>query len=206
MLQALGGARHEPSYFLAHTTARALLPREPGPGAQPRFTCLGRDSPRGPVTVGVPGIDGCGEPSGCDVVDVAGDADLRREPGRGEQSLDVGVDRDHRVGDGGGFQFGLGQPGCCCGLLPESGVGQQAGAALSVMHDRDFEERGIVRVAEKQLGEQREKGDVADHGLGDASANVADDERVAELELQNIGRVDAVVEAADDEQLLGWLA
>jgi IS605 OrfB family transposase len=51
----------------------------------------------------VPGVDHGGDAPGGDVVHVAGDAHLRRQRGRGEQTLDVGADGRVRVGDGGGF-------------------------------------------------------------------------------------------------------
>src|SRR5262249_33513311 len=65
----------------------------------------------------------------------------------------------------------------------------------------------VVRVlaAEKLLGEVGEVGDVADDGLGDAPADVADDGSVAELEPEGDRGVDPVVEAGDDDHLRGRL-
>ena len=106
---------------------------------------------------------------GGDVVDVAGDAHLRGEQGRGEQALHVGFDGGVRVGDGGGLQCCLGQAGRLGRLLPEGGIGQKSGAALGVLDDRDFEEPvSLDLAAEQLLGEEGEVGDVVDDGLGDA--------------------------------------
>jgi hypothetical protein len=138
---------------------------------------------------------------------VAGDADLRREQGRGEQPRHVGADGNVRVGDRGGFQCRLGDAGRGGGLAPEAGVGQEAGPALRVMHDRDLEEPvGRHLVAEQLPGEEREVGDVLDDGWGDTAARVADDGGFAELEPEDDRGVDAVVEAGDDDHLRGGRA
>jgi hypothetical protein len=72
-----------------------------------------------------------------------------------------------RVGDGGGFQRRLGDPGRRGGLAPEAGVGQEAGAALGVVDDRDLEETVRKDLPAEQLpGEVGEVGDVVDDGRG----------------------------------------
>src|SRR4029077_6215282 len=80
------------------------------PGTPPSCTAGRREGPPGAVVrlapLGVPGVDGGRDAAGGDVIDVAGDAHLRRERGRAEQALDVGLDRDVRVGHGGGLQRG----------------------------------------------------------------------------------------------------
>ena len=58
-----------------------------------------------------------------------------------EQALDIGLDGGVRVGDRGGFQLCLGEAGRLGGLPPEAGVGEQAGAALRVVDNRDLKER-----------------------------------------------------------------
>src|SRR5262245_29788239 len=70
------------------------------------------------------------------------------------------------------------------------------------MDDRDLEER-VCRAltAEQLLSEEGEEGEVIDDGLGDSSPGVADDRSVSELESEDDGRVDPVVEAGDDEHL-----
>ena len=95
----------------------------------------------------------------------------------------------------------FGEAGRLGGLVPEAGVGEKAGSALGVVDNRDFEQ--IVRdlVAEQLLGEEGEVGEVVDDGLGDASPGVADDRSVSELESEDDGRVDSVIEAGDDEHL-----
>ena len=75
-----------------------------------------------------------------------------------------------RVSDGGGFERCLGEAGRLGGLMPEAGVGQEAGSALRVVDDRDFEERVSRALAAGQLpGQEGEVGDVVDDGRGDAS-------------------------------------
>src|SRR5271166_2112272 len=148
-----------------------------------------------------------GDVSGGDVVYVAGDAHLRRQRGCGEQALNVGADGAVRVGDGGGFEGCLGEAGRLGGLAPEAGIGEEARSALRVVDDRDFEKRVQGALAAEQLpGEEAEVGDVVDDGLGDASSGVADDGSVPQLESEDDRGVDPVVEAGDDEHLLGGYA
>ena len=45
-----------------------------------------------------------------------------------------------------------------------------------------------------------EEGDVVDHLRGDTPADVADNHRVTEVQAQDVGGVDARIEARDDEQ------
>jgi len=138
---------------------------------------------------------------------VAGDADLRRQQGRGEQPCHVGADGDVRIGNRGGFQCRLGDAGRGGGLAPEAGVGQETGPALRVVHDRDLEEPvGRHLVAEQLPGEEREVGDVLDDGRGDTAARVADDGGFAELDPEDDRGVDPVVETGDDDHLRGGQA
>ena len=75
-----------------------------------------------------------------------------------------------RVGDGGGFERCLGEAGRLGGPMPEAGIGEEAGSALRVVDDRDFEERAGRALAAGQLpGEEGEEGEVVDDGRGDAS-------------------------------------
>ena len=71
-----------------------------------------------------------------------------------------------------------------------------------MVNDRDLEQR-VRRAlqAEQLLREEGEVGDVVDDSLGDASSRVADDGRVSELQPEDDGRVNPVVEAGDDEHL-----
>ena len=86
--------------------------------------------------------------------------------------------------------------------MPVAGVDEKPGSALRVMHDRDLEERVAGKLlAEQLLGQEGEVVDVVDDGLGDASPGVADDRSVPELESEDDGRVDPMVEAGDDEHL-----
>jgi len=112
-----------------------------------------------------------------------------------------------RVGDRGGLQRGLGQAGGLGGLVPEAGIGQETGAALGVVDDRDLEQAVIGELPREQLpGEEREVGQVLDDGLGDPSARVADDGRLAEPESEGYRGVNPVVQAGHDDHLGGGRA
>ena len=155
----------------------------------------------------VPGVDDSGDAPGFDVVHVAGDAHLRREQGRGEQALDVGGDGGVRVADRGGFQRRLVRAGRLGGLAPEAGIGEEAGPALRMVNDRDFDALiAVHRPAGQPPAEEGEVGDLLDDGLGDASPRVAQDGGVAEPEPEGDRGVDPVVEAGDDDHLRGGQA
>src|SRR5215468_7979924 len=112
-----------------------------------------------------------------------------------------------RVGDGGGFQRGLGEAGLLSSPMPEPGVGEKPGPALGVVDDRDFEEPVSLDLAvEELLGEEGKIDNVVDDGLGYAPAGVADDGSLAELEPENDRRVNPVIEAGDDDHLRGGRA
>src|SRR5262245_20016974 len=80
---------------------------------------------------------GC-DPSGGNVVHVAGDTHLWWEQRRAEQALDVGLDGRMRVGNGGGLERCLGEASRRRSPVPEAGVGEKTGSALRVVDDRDF--------------------------------------------------------------------
>ena len=101
--------------------------------------------------VGVAGVGDGGDVSGGDVVHVTGDAHLRWQRGCGEQPCHVGADRGMRVEYGRGFEHRLGASGYLGELSPEVGVGEEAGSALGVVDDRDFEECLSVALAAQQL-------------------------------------------------------
>ena len=131
---------------------------------------------------------------GGDVVHVAGNTHLRWQHGCGEQALDVFSERRVRVGDRGCLERSLGEAGRLRDLMPEAGVGEEAGSALGVVDHRDFEECGRgAFFAEQQLGEKGQVGDVVDDGLVGAASNVADNGHVAELEPEDDRGVDPVV-------------
>ena len=100
-----------------------------------------------------------------------------------------------RVGDRGGGQYRLRDSGRLGGLAPEIRVVEKAGSALRVVNDRDLEQcvRRVL-AAEQLLCEERQVGDVVNDGRGDASSRVADDGSVSELESEDDGGVDPVVE------------
>jgi len=56
-----------------------------------------------------------------------------------------------RVGDGGGLQRRLRDSGRLGGLAPEIGVSEKTGSALSVVDDRDLEERVCRALTAEQL-------------------------------------------------------
>ena len=76
-------------------------------------------------------------------------------------------------------------------------VGEHARPALRVVDDGDLEERPV---GNQRLGELSDEGDGLDDLRRDATAVVANDERVAEVELEKMGGIDAVVDARDHEQ------
>ena len=79
----------------------------------------------------------------------------------------------------------------------EGVVGERAGSALGVVDDGDLEQRAVGQCG---LCELTDEGDVVDHLRGDAPADVADDRRVAEAEVEEVRGVDARVQAGDHEQ------
>ena len=58
-----------------------------------------------------------------------------------------------RVGDRGGFQGGLGESRRRCGLMPEAGIGEEAGAALRVVDDRHLEQPVVRQLFAGQGGQ-----------------------------------------------------
>jgi hypothetical protein len=136
--------------------------------------------------------------TGGDVVDVPGDGDAVRDGRSGAKALDVGAHRGVRVEDGEGTQaVGVG-PDALCVTAAELVVGERGGPALGVVHHRDLEQRPIRNRALDDLADERE---VADDVVGDPATCVADDGRVAELEPEERGWVDARVKAGHDEQV-----
>ena len=77
-------------------------------------------------------------------------------------------------------------------------VGEQGRAAVGVVDDRDLEVRAFRRLAVDQV---TSVGDVADHGRSDAAADVALHEGLAELDPEDLRRVDPAVDAGDDVQV-----
>ncbi len=83
-------------------------------------------------------------------------------------------------------------------------VRQKPRPALRVMDHRHLEERADrALVIEQLFGQEGEVSDVIDDWRGDASPSVANDGSLTELEAEDDGRVNSVVEAADNEQLSG---
>ena len=68
------------------------------------------------------------------------------------------------------------------------------------MDDGDLEQGSV---GQDVFGELADEGDVVDHLFGDAPADVANDHRGAELEAEEVRRVDARVKACDHEQPQG---
>ena len=84
------------------------------------------------------------------------------------------------------------------GVAPaEVVVDEGAGAALVVVDDRDLEERPV---GDRAFGELGDESDVVDHLRRDPAAGVAEHQRVAEVEAEEVRRVGPRVDAGDDEQ------
>jgi len=109
-----------------------------------------------------------------------------------------------RLADLGGFERLRGETGRVGGFASELRVEEEARPALAVVDDRDLEEP--VGRAEELFGQEREIGDVADYARGDPPARVADDRRVAQVQAEDVRRVDAVVESGHDDQSGGGCA
>jgi len=77
-------------------------------------------------------------------------------------------------------------------------VGEQGGAAVGVVDGRDLEVRAFRGLGVDQVAGV---GDVADDGRGDPAADVALDEGLAELDAEDLRRVDPAVDAGDDVQV-----
>jgi len=132
-----------------------------------------------------------------DVVAVAGDLDAGRDRGFARQPLDVDPDGFGRVddrepGQGPLVEAALGES------VPELRVGEEAGPAVGVVDDRKLEPVGVGRL---DLVQVADPGDVLDHGRGDAPADTAPDDGVAELEPEDAGRVNPGIDAGNDVDL-----
>jgi len=109
------------------------------------------------------------------------------------------------VGDGGGLEDGLGQAGRLGGLTPEGRIGEEARAALGVVHDRHLEHPVTLALARQML---------ALAGLdADPAAAVADGRALAAYRAMvraQGGDPDAALPRAEHTQILpapasGWL-
>jgi inner membrane transporter RhtA len=132
-----------------------------------------------------------------DVVAVAGDLHPGRDRGFARQPLDVDPDgfgrvEDRELGQGLLVEAALGES------VPQLRVGQEPGPAVGVVNDGKLEPVGVGRL---DLVQVADPGDVLDHGRGDAPADVAPDDRVAELEPEDAGRVNPRVDAGDHVHL-----
>lgn len=76
-------------------------------------------------------------------------------------------------------------------------VGESAGPALGVVDHGDLEQWAVGKGA---LGDLGDEGDVVGDLRRDPAADVADDDRVAEPEAEDVHGVDPRVEAGDDEE------
>ena len=79
----------------------------------------------------------------------------------------------------------------------EAVVGGRSGSALGVVDHGDLEEGSV---GQHGFGDLADEGDIVDHLRGDAPANVAKHDRVAEAEAAEMRGVDAGVQARDHEQ------
>src|ERR671931_810850 len=138
--------------------------------------------------------------AGDDVVHVSGDGHTGRDRIGGAQYLDVARHAAGRVDDRALAKGGLVHADPLGVAVAKVVVGECGRSALGVVDDGDLEEWAVrydVR------GELSGEGDVVDYFRGDAPADVADDDRVAEVEAEDVGGVDAGVEAGEHEHAQG---
>ena len=135
--------------------------------------------------------------AGGDVVDVPGDGDAWGDRGCGAQAFDVSGDGRRGVEDG-VFEQGRFFDGDPLGVAAAEGVvGERAGSALGVVDYGDLEQRAV---GQSGLGGLADEGDILDHLRGDPPADVADDHRIAEAEVEEVRGIHARIEARDHEQ------
>ncbi len=79
-------------------------------------------------------------------------------------------------------------------------IGERAGSALGVVDHGDLEQRPVGQHVLSELVDER---DVVDHPRRDLPADGPDDHRVAEAEAEEVGGVDARIQARDHEQVPG---
>jgi hypothetical protein len=128
---------------------------------------------------------------------MAGDGHPRRDRRSSAQALDVRCDRGSRIDDRKATEIGFLGPNALGVLDAEAIVGEPCGAALCVLNDGDLEQRTLRT---DQIGECAEVGDVVDYLSRHTSTVVAKHESVTEVEPEDVSRVDAGVEAGEDEQ------
>jgi hypothetical protein len=78
-------------------------------------------------------------------------------------------------------------------------VGQQGRSAVGVVNDRYLKPRALGSLGLDQVGGVS---DVPDHGRGHPAADVALHESIAELDPEDLRRVDPAVDADDDVEAL----
>ena len=128
---------------------------------------------------------------------MAGDADAVGDLRRGAQQLDIVAHRRRRVEDGALAQPRLVRADPLGVTAAEVVVDEGTGAALGVVDDRDLEERPL---ADRPFGELGDEGDVLDHRRRDPAAGIAEHQRVAQVEAEEVRRVGPRVDAGDDEE------
>src|SRR5205823_2048155 len=120
--------------------------------------------------------------------------------GCGAKAIDIARDGGRRVENCVVTQGGLVRADPLRVAVAEVVVGERAGSALGVVDDSDLEQRPVRHDV---LGELPDERDVLDYLRRNTPAAVADDDRVAEVEAEEMGRVDPRVEASDHEQAQG---
>jgi hypothetical protein len=142
--------------------------------------------------------DELGGDSGVNVVSPAGHGDVPGQFEIAHDSLHVAGNGTGGIGDGGGSQ-----PGVVKAAMDEAGpqivVGHQPGSAFGVVHDHDLEPGGVRGF---DLVQVTDPGEVIEDSRGDAAADGAGDDRVAERQPEQIARVDSRIDTGDDVDLL----
>jgi hypothetical protein len=116
------------------------------------------------------------------------------------ESLDVGGDGGGGIEDRVLEQLGFIRPDPFRVAAAEVVVGERARSALRVVDDGHLEERPVGNGGLRELSDERDR---LDDVWSDTTTAVANDERIAELELEEMSRIDAVVEARENEQSKG---
>jgi hypothetical protein len=129
---------------------------------------------------------------------VAGDVDGVGDLLGPQDPVDVGGHGADGVQDGGVGQGPLVGADAFGEPVAQVVVGEQGRPAVGVVDDRDFEVRAFGGLGVDQV---TDVGDIGDDGRGDAAANVALDDGLTEFDAEDLGRVDAGVDAGDDVQI-----
>ena len=115
-----------------------------------------------------------------------------------QHALDIGPDGAGRIQDGRVRERSRVDADPLGEAVTQVVIGQQGRSTVGVMNDRHLEPGARRRLGLYQVADV---GDVADDGPGYPAADVPLDERLAQLDLESLRRIDPAVEAGDDVQV-----